>query len=112
MLNMALGTANTSTAWKALKACRLVLRHNDPEVLKRGKSRRNSKLQLAPNARSIIQGAIELAHLEGKALVTPEHILKAIINECNGYWQLALQTFDLDASELDEVLRRIMNDTQ
>lgn len=110
MLIMALGTCNTSNAWKALKACGLVLRHNDPEILKRGKSRRASKLQLAPNAQSIMHGAIELAHSQKKDLVAPEHILQAIINECNGYSQLALQIFDLDALELNQILREIMND--
>ncbi len=57
-----------------------------------------------------MHGAIELAHSEEKDLVAPEHILQAIINECNGYSQLGLQIFDLDALELNEVLREIMND--
>ncbi|MBX9570288.1 MAG: hypothetical protein K2X77_15420 [Candidatus Obscuribacterales bacterium] len=46
-------------------------------------------------------------------MATPEHLLQAIINECNGYAELALGVFNLDAADLDMALRqRMENDAK
>ena len=104
VLIMALGTSNASKAWEVLRECGFVLIHLDFEPHKRGSARRCSKISLAPNVFQIMKNAIEIAQSEAENLVSPEHILKAIINECNGYAEHALALFDLDAAELNRVL--------
>lgn len=112
MLIVALGTATESHAWKALKTAGLVLQHRDPRLFKRGKTRSSSKVVLSPNALSVMKLAIAIAESRNEALVIPEHILLAIIGECNGYAEYALETLDLDADDLNEALLQIMDENQ
>lgn len=75
--------------------------------------RRSSKIELSPNALCTVRDAVNLALSTGYSLATPEHLLQAIINECNGYAELALGVFNLDAADLDMALRqRMENDAK
>ena len=105
---MALGTSTTSSTWKAMKECGFDFRINHLEILRRGKTRRSSKIVLSPNALCIVRDSVNLALSTGCSLARPEHLLQAIINECNGYAELALGVFNLDATDLDMALRKTM----